>query len=159
MLAFQFKSDLDPIAVYAAVVSTSGVVFSFVQWFRTGPRLTGGAAANMKVMPDPTERTYLNVTIYNRGTRRTKVTTIALKTYPSRWAKIRRKADWAAVIPLPLHVTLPALLEPGDYLIAGMPQENEIVEKSRKSILVVEAYYTDHERPLEMRVPPIKNGS
>lgn len=157
MIVFQFKSDLDPIAVYAAVVSTSGVVFSFIQWLRTGPRLAGSAATNMKMMPDPTGRTYLNVTIYNRGTRRTKVTTIALKTYPSRWAKIRRKADWAAVIPLPLYVTLP--VEPGDYLIAGMPQEDEIVEKSRKSILTVEAYYTDHERPFEMRVSPIEAGS
>lgn len=157
MIAFQFKTDLDPIAVYAAVVSTSGVIFSFLQWLRSGPRLAGHAAGNMKVMPDPTNRTYVNVTIYNRGTRRTKITTIGLKTYPSRWARLRRKADWAAVIPQPLHATLPALLEPGDYIIAGMPQEKEIIEKSRKSILVIEAYYTDHERPFEMRVAPIKD--
>jgi hypothetical protein len=157
VIAFQFKTDLDPIAVYAAIVSTSGFIFAFVQWLRTGPRLAGHAAGNMKIMPDPTNRTYLNMTIYNRGTRRTKITTICLKTYPSRWARLRRKADWAAVIPLPLHVTLPALLEPGDYLIAGTPQEQELVEKSRKSTLVVEAYYTDHERPFEMTVAPIKD--
>ena len=40
MIAFQFKSDLDPIAVYAAVVSTSSFIFAFVQWYRSGPRLT-----------------------------------------------------------------------------------------------------------------------
>jgi hypothetical protein len=152
MISFQFRTDLDPIAVYGAVVSTLGIAFSFVQWFRTGPRLTGHASGDMKLFPDESGRTYINMTVYNRGTRRTKITTIGLKTYPSRWARLRRKAEWAAVIPNPLHVQLPALLEPGDYIIAGMPQEKEMVDRSRRSILMAEIYYTDHARPLELRL-------
>jgi hypothetical protein len=156
MIEFQFKTELDPVAVYAAIVSTSAVVFAVIQALRSGPRLVGHASGNMKIYPDPIDGTYLSATIYNRGTRRTKVTTLGLATYPSRWARIRKKSDWKAFIPSPLHVTLPALLEPGDYIIAGMIQNTEIIEKSKHGLLFVEAYYTDGKHPLEIRIKPIK---
>ena len=154
MIAFQFKSDLDPIAVYAAVVSTSSFIFAFVQWYRSGPRLTGHSSSNMKVMPDESGRTYVNFTVYNRGTRRTMVTGIGLRTYPSALARFRRKADWAAVVPNPLHVQLPKVLEPGDYFIAGMPQNDELVQRSGGR-LFAEIYFTDSEKPLELSIPTI----
>jgi hypothetical protein len=154
VITFQFKSDLDPIAVYAAIVSTSSVLFAFVQWWRSGPRLTGKARGNMKLAPDDTGRTYINFSVYNRGTRRTKVTMIGLRTYPSWYAKIRGRPDWAAVLPKPLHVQLPATLEPGDYIVAVMPQDEEMVSKSQ-GMLFAEIYYTDHEKPFEMRIKPI----
>jgi hypothetical protein len=64
------------VAVYAAIVSTLAVVVGFVQWMRTGPRLTGHASGNMKVHPDPHNGTYISATIYNRGTRRTTLTPV-----------------------------------------------------------------------------------
>lgn len=155
MIAFQFKTELDPVSVYAAVVSTAAIVFAFIQWWRTGPRMQGHASDNMKFHPDPTKATYLSATVYNRGTRRTKVTTIGLATYPSLWATIRGKANWKAFVPSPLHVQLPTLLEPGDYIIAAINQDSDLIEKSRNGRLYVEIYYTDGKRPLNLRVSPI----
>jgi hypothetical protein len=39
------------VAVYAAIVSTFTVVAGFIQWMRSGPRLTGHASGNMKCFP------------------------------------------------------------------------------------------------------------
>jgi hypothetical protein len=40
MISFQFKPELDPVAVYAAVVSTLTAALGLIQWWRSGPRLT-----------------------------------------------------------------------------------------------------------------------
>ena len=156
MIEFRFRTELDPVAVYAAVVSTAVFIFALVQWWRTGPRLVGHASANMKFHPDNSDGTYVSMTVYNRGTRRTKITSLGLATYSSRWARIRRKANWKAFIPNLLHTQLPVLLEPGDYVIASMVQNAEIVEKSKKELLVIEVYYTDHSHPFELRLQPIE---
>lgn len=157
MISAQFRSELDPVALYAAVVSTATAIFGVVQYLRSGPRLTGHATGNMKFQPDPSGGTYISATISNRGTRRTTITMVGFSGYPNRWAKIRRKPNHTSIIPRPLHATLPEVLEPGGYLIASAAQDPELVALSKKSLLYFCAHYTDHNRPLELRVQPI-NG-
>jgi hypothetical protein len=156
MFAFQFRTELDPVAVVAVVIATAAFILTFYQWWRSGPRLVGKASPNMRMAPDPKKGIYLHANVSNRGSRRTIVTGIGFVSFPSIFQWLRNKPTEAFVIPSPLHVTLPRVLEPGDYFFAGIDQTASIVERSKKTRMYFEIYFSDRERPLRLRVKPIK---
>ena len=155
-MSFQFTTDLDPIAVYAAIVATAALLLCLIQWHRSGARLTGHAIGNMRLHPDPTNRTYINLTVYNRGSRKTTVTGLAISAYRSRWASIIGRRSELFAIQRPLHVDLPLSIEAGHYFTAGIPQTDDLVHHSRDLRLYVELTYVDSDKPLRLRIKPIR---
>ena len=155
-MSFQFTTDLDPIAVYAAIVATAALLLCLVQWHRSGARLTGHAIGNMRVHPDPSNRTYINLTVYNRGSRKTTVTGLAISAYRSWWASIIGRRSELFAIQRPLYVDLPLSIEAGHYFTAGIPQTDDLAHHSRDLRLYVELTYVDSDRPLRLRIKPIR---
>src|SRR4051812_13022935 len=135
MIFFQFRSELDPVAVYAAVVSTLTAALGLFQLLRSGPRLTGNASGDMKLYPDPSNGLYVNATINNRGTRRTTLTSVGYRTYSSQWDKFRGKTKQNFFIPTPLHVTLPKIIDAGETVVIGANQTSELFDLSKTSLL------------------------
>ena len=147
MMSFQFTTGLDPIAVYAAVVATVALLLCLIQWYRGGPRLHGHAIGNMKVHPDPTNRSYINLTVYNRGSRKTTVTALAISAYRSWWTAITGQRSELFAIHRPLHIDLPLAIEAGDYFSGGIPQTDDLIQHSRDLRLYIEVSYVDAENP------------
>jgi hypothetical protein len=75
------------VAWYAAIVSTIGLVISLYTAWKDRPRIAVSIIPNMQLvnMPqyDP-DKTYIDVTIRNRGRRPTKISTVLLKLYRTR---------------------------------------------------------------------------
>ena len=157
-MSFQFTTDLDPIAVYAAIVATAALLLCLIQWYRSGARLTGHAIGNMRLHPDPTNRTYINLTVYNRGSRKTTVTGLAISAYRSWWATITRQRSELFAIQRPLHVDLPLSIEAGHYFTAGIPQADDLIQRSRELRLYIELSYVDSDNPLRFRIKPIRDA-
>ena len=157
-MSFHFTSGLDPIAVYAAIVATTALLICLIQWYRSGPRLSGQAIGNMKVHPDPSNRTYINLTVYNRGSRRTTVTALAVSAYRSWWATITRQRSALFAIQRPLQIDLPLSIEAGHYFTAGIPQTDDLIQRSRELRLYIELSYVDADNPLRIRVKPIRDA-
>jgi hypothetical protein len=112
----------------------------------------------MKVHPDPTNRTYINLTVYNRGSRKTTVTGIAVAAYRSRWATVTGDRNQLLAVQRPLHVELPLSIEAGQYFTAGIPQAEDLVQTSRDHHLYIEVSYVDSDHPLMIRVRPIRDA-
>ena len=151
-----FKTEIDPVAVYAAVVATVAMAHTIYQALRTGPRLSGSTSANMKLIPSIDDATYISINVSNKGSRRTTVTTLAVMAYPSLLAKWRNRADQTFIIPNPLQVSPPKALEPGDYFIAMSHQTSEMVKLSNTRRVYIHVYYVDGRKPLRIRLRPIK---
>ena len=157
MLSFQFKTELDPISLYAAIVSTSTAIFAVVQWWKTGPRIEGHVAGDVLIIPDDDDdaNRYLSCTIYNRGSRRTTVSMVKVTSYRNKWTKLLRRPLLTGIIPNPRWATLPKVLEPGDYIIVGTLQDEQIISRSRNELFYMSVHYSDATKPILLRVKPI----
>ncbi len=93
-------SDLDPIALYAALVATSVLIWDIVKWVRRGPQLKGKASSHMLFIGgyDDTDKLFVAINVTNVGSQPTTIRTVGLLGYSNRWSWFRNKPDKAAVI-------------------------------------------------------------
>lgn len=77
MIEFHWKGEIDPIAVYAAVVSTSALIFTGINFWRDRARLAVSATPDMMIIgsenSDHDERDLIAVRVVNRGTKATTI--------------------------------------------------------------------------------------
>lgn len=67
---------IDPVAIYAAIVATTVLVWDVIKWLRDGPRLHGSAGANMSIY-DGSRRDddlYFTLDVSNTGSKPTTIT-------------------------------------------------------------------------------------
>lgn len=156
-LTFIFDDNLDPVAVYAAIVATTVLAWDMVKWLRSGARLVIHIAPDMTVMGDSEREgiTYILVTATNVGSAPTTVTILALEHYRNFLTRMRGKRDFSAFITRPQvtqHLPLPHVLKPGEEWSGLITQEKEVIEKSKDGLLYAAIYHSIGRKPVRGRI-------
>ena len=77
-ITLNIVGEIDPVAIYAALVATTILIWDVVKWLRSGSRLKVRASPNMIFFNDPDPRrhgkTYIYVTVINVGFSPTTIT-------------------------------------------------------------------------------------
>jgi len=149
---------LDPVAIYAAVVSTLFAIWEVVKWWRQGPKLRGSISPNMIMMGGSfkDDNTYLTFDITNVGTEKTTITGVGLFGFAGWWSWIRKKPSRAAVVNHSFApYTVPSVLNVGERFMSRCIQEREVEQWSRDHWLYAVIWHTFSERPHLIRIKPI----
>src|SRR5271156_4506353 len=92
-MTLTFADKIDPVAIYAAIVSTSVLIWQIFVWFHTGPRLRVSASTNMMTHGDPLRdgNTYIVANVRNAGTEQMTVTHVGMVAFRSWLHRLRNK--------------------------------------------------------------------
>jgi hypothetical protein len=152
---------LDPVAVYAAVVSTIVLGWQIFVWFRTGPRLKLSASSNMKTFGGikTDDNTYITLNVRNVGTQQTTITHVLMFSYKNRWKWFRRKPETTGFINHGVAAyPIPHVLGAGQTFMSMARQTVEIEKRSRDHLLYIGVQHSCCDRPMFARVRPIRES-
>lgn len=156
------------LATYAAIVSTSGLLWNVYSWHKArSVDLRGSATPNVIVMggaPDPhlQGKQFISISVANHGTMPCYIQSMHILAFDN-WLAVRRNRPTFAAISLDdlsASVTgkkLPYELKAGDSYTGLITQTPEVVELSRKKLLYITAHHTLSSVGYRMRVQPIKD--
>jgi hypothetical protein len=152
-----FASKFDPVAVYAAIVSTVVLCWQIFVWFRAGPRLKISASPNMKTMPSSDKTTYVVANVRNVGTQQTTITHVIIHAYRNWWHRLRNKPSDTFIVNhrLPAAYPLPHVIVAGRTFMSMIVQDEQVEKLSRERLLFVGIIHSFRERPILARVRPI----
>ena len=136
---------------------TAGMAFAALalevrRWFETGVKLSLTFMVDAITIPED-GKTYIVITVANRGDTPTTLTNLAFQAYDSRWMRFRGKAkkSFIANNPSPAQ-PFPHMLPPGGRWM-GMCIQNEMVEPLLASgLLWAEVYATHADKPTSVRL-------
>jgi hypothetical protein len=126
---------IDPIAIYAAVLSTFVFLWNVYVWWNSGPKLAVSATMNMLVIggfpTDDEKKLYLIVRATNVGSKKTTVTNVVIFSFNSLWQRLRGRPAWAAVFNnTDPSYRLPYILDVG-HNFSSRADQTGLVEKIR----------------------------
>jgi hypothetical protein len=155
-----FAAKIDPIAIYAAVLSTIVFIWNAFVWWGTGPLLKVSASSDMKMFgPGARDNSsYIVANVSNVGTQQTTITHVIGFAYRNRWDRIRNKPSEAFVVNhgMPAY-PLPYVLQAGQTFMSMALQTEKVEKLSRDGLLYVGIIHSFRHRPVLARVRPIKS--
>lgn len=152
-----FPDRLDPIALYAAIISTSVFGWQIYTWLRQGARLIGRTNTNMVTAGNGSigQQRHLVINVTNIGNQPTTITHAAMYSFGNWFAWARGKPTRAFVLGQGIIHPLPYVLKVGELYMHMVTQTAEIEQLSRDTKLFVVVIHAFSERPLLLRIRPI----
>jgi hypothetical protein len=153
-----FADKIDPVAIYAAIVSTSLLIWQVFVWFRTGPRLRVSASTNMTTHGDALrdDEIYIVANVWNVGTEQTTITHVVMFAYRSWLHRLRNKPSKTIFVNHRVaDFPLPYVLKAGKTFTSIVAQNQTVEKMSRESLLFLGIVHSFSKRPLFARVQPI----
>lgn len=150
-IAFSVDGSIDPIAVYAAILSTLIAVWEFIKWRgRNAIRMT--CTPNMLFFPSPDKQKYIVVKVINRGDRSTTITHMLGYHWKSRFDKFfdRRKKKVSAFIVNSDNV--PRVIQPGEEWMGQALQNSEIEKMASEGYLYMGVIHSMGNKEILRRV-------
>jgi hypothetical protein len=86
------------ISVIALMISSGGFALQPRSWLMSGPHLHLSVIADALTIPDDGQGSRLALIVINRRDEPTMLTHMVAFVYPSRWAKLRKKAAYAGIV-------------------------------------------------------------
>ena len=158
-ITLNISDDLDPIAVYAALVATAVLIFNVVKWLRSGPRLMIRANPNTMFFNDPDPqregKTFIFVKVANVGSTPTTITAFGLAHFRNRWDQLLKKPDklFAIVVPQAAqHLPLPHVLKVGEEWLGIIEQTPEIDQLAKNGLLYADISQSVTSSPARARI-------
>ena len=158
-ITLNIVGEIDPVAIYAALVATTILIWDVVKWLRSGPRIKVRANSNMKILndPDPSRhgKTYIFVIVANVGFSPTTITNFGGSHFRNRWDQLRRKPDKQFYITSPevaQHLPLPHVLKVGEEWSGMIDQTPEFDQMAKNGLLYADVYQSVKSRPVSVRI-------
>ncbi|MGB8428776.1 MAG: hypothetical protein WCE72_03065 [Pseudolabrys sp.] len=153
-MTLTFARQLDPVAIYAAIVSTVVLIWQIFVWRRVRPRLKVSASANMITASSVDKDTYVVANVRNVGTQRTTITHVVMYAYPNWRDRWHSKPSDTFVIKhgLPAGYPLPHVIEAGRTFMSMIRQNEQVEKLSRERLLFVGVIHSFRTRPILARV-------
>jgi hypothetical protein len=152
-------AKLDPIAVYAALVSTALGILEFVKWRTGGARFAVSATPNMQSLDDldvDGALTFIAIEVRNIGALPTTITHVVLIAYKTRLHRILGIIEKNAICTNPtVGQAAPFELSQGGRFFTVAKQEGKAVGWSQHYRLYAGVYHTMCRRPLIARIKPL----
>lgn len=156
--SINLADKLDPLALYAALLSTVIFVWEIIKWVRQGPRLKGRANSGMKTfgMGYSDDKTYVVLNVTNVGTEKTTITHVAIYGFKRWWSWLRTRPDKAGVVKHSIAAyPIPYVLNVGEKFMSMCHQDDELEQWSRDYWLYAVIVHSFSDKPLLMRIKPI----
>ncbi len=126
-LDFSISGDIDPVALYAAILSTVIAIVGLYQWWARN-RISVKCNGNMVMIPSVDDHRYISVTVTNTGVSATTITGLYFHYWESPWKRIFRSK--AAQTYFAHKVKTPHVLPPGEQWQAQVPQDGGVDSSS-----------------------------
>jgi hypothetical protein len=149
-MALTLADRIDPVAIYAATVSTCVLIWQIFVWLRTGPKLKVSASANMKTFGgfQQDDNAYVLIKVRNVGTQQTTITHVVGFSYRSRWAHLRRKPSGTFVVNHSVAAyPIPYVLGAGQTFMSMIVQDQSVEKQSRETLLFVGVIHSHYPLP------------
>ena len=144
----------DLVAFYAALVSTSLLVFEIVKWSKSGPQIIFEIQTNMIIYNMPNiseEKTFTVYSIVNKGNLPTTIENIGFRYYKNRFYYLIKKSSVNAIIGNTCFKPLPHVLEPGTKWQGLMDEIDATENYSKKGLFVFEADLSHLKKPIKLK--------
>ena len=157
---WKFATDLNPVVIYSAVLSTLVAGWQVYIHFRSGPRLRVSVGANRKLVGhghvDP--KTYIVVNATNVGTADTTIEGVGMYAYENQWKRFRRQQSQSFYIVMtsaPGNV-VPHVLEPGKKFMGLANQTEDVVKLSHEKLVYIGVSHSMAKKDILVRLEPIE---
>lgn len=159
MMSFSFETQLDPVALAAAILALLSLGLQAVKHFRSKPRLRLSVMDSAEIYgPISDPNMYVHIKAVNMGERPTKVTLLSMRYWKRPWRRwLSRGPDKQFVVqnPVPNSGGLPGLavmLGPGEEWAGVVTHNDELVQMGRDGYLEIEVSHSVSKRPARKRV-------
>jgi hypothetical protein len=152
---FSLSGTVDPVALYAAILSSAVAVWEFIKW-RQKNAIEVTFMANMKFMPSVDNNSWIIAKVINKGDTQTTITSFHGYVWKNRLDRfLGRKKSLITAFIIPTD-NLPKIIEPGEQWIGKLLQNEEIKNFAHKQILYLCISHTMSKKDVVKRLK-IKN--
>jgi len=130
---FSFSGQLDIVALYAAILSTLIALWEFVKWLKKNDVLVT-CVPNMIFTPSSDNKTYVNITVTNKGNTQTTITHCVMFYWKNNWDKFFKKNKKSFIVK---EMTLPTVIQPGEQWMGQAIQNEELEKMAQNGLLYI----------------------
>lgn len=157
--SFHFADEIDPVAVYAAILSTVIFVLEIIKWLFGGEKFKGRSNSNMIVIGGypKDDNTYVYLSLNNVGSKKTTITNVGLYSFKGVQKLRKHKPSKAAVVNhSDAGYAIPFSFEPGGEFCSRCLQTKDVVEWSNADHLYWAIFHSLSDKPILIRIAPIE---
>lgn len=159
-MGWTFKGELDPVAIYAALVATTVFVWNVVVWMTSGPRVRISASPDWRELTighrredDGEIALFVNIAAVNTGTQPTTVVNVTGHAWESFWDYCLRRRQTSFIVN---HVArthpLPFELKVGGQFQSRLVQDDRVDAWLERGVLKLGVVHTFSAKPVWIRV-------
>ncbi len=146
---FSIDGQIDPVAAYAAVLSTYIAVAEFFKW-RNKNAIKLTCNANMLFIPSHDKKKYVVANVVNKGETQTTITHFIGYYWPNHWNRlVHRKSKKAFIIN---SGNLPIVVQPGEQWMGQALQSQEIEDMALNRLLYIGVIHTMGKKEILKRI-------
>jgi len=150
---FSLNHTVDPIALYAAVLSTSTILWEIIKWrFRNNVDIL--CSANMLLIPSTNNKKYIGVTATNKGSMPTTITHFIMYYWENKFNKIFNIKRKSFIVN---SDQVPKTIGSGERWIAQAEQTAEVEEMAKEGYLLVGIIHSMGKKEIMRRIKIPKN--
>ena len=149
-LAFTINGSLDPVAAYAALLSTFIAIWELFKWWIRNAVILR-CHPNMQIFPSVDQKKYVLADFTNKGQIQTVITNLCLY-YWDKWHHRFFKKKWKHFWVKPVGNAIPFTVQPGEIWKHKIIQNEEIEKMARDGYLYVVVFHSMSNNPVMQRV-------
>jgi len=130
-LDFSLSGNLDPVALYAAILSTMIAIWEYTKW-RARNCIEVKCNANMLFIPSPDKNKYIVANVTNKGQTATTITHFALYYWKNGFDKFFNRARQSFIVNTD---QVPKVVQPGEQWMAQAIQNEELERMASEGCL------------------------
>lgn len=151
-LNFSFGGTIDPVALYAAILSTIIAVWEIIKW-RARNRIEVRCNANMIHFPAANDNTYIVTTVVNKGEFPTTLTHLVMFYWENRIDRIFKKPAKTMLVNTD---QVPKVVNPGEQWMGQALQDDKVEKMASEGYLYSGIIHTMGKKEILRRVKIIK---
>lgn len=145
---FTIDGSLDPVAAYAAILSTFIAIWEFLRW-KSRNAVSFTCHPNMILVPSSEKKTYIVANFTNKGQTQTIITNLGLYHWDKWYHRFFRK-KWKNFIVR--EDSIPCTVQPGAIWKGMIVQDEKLEKMARDGYLYVVAFHSMAQNGVMQRV-------
>lgn len=147
-IQFSINGGIDPVAFYAALLSTAIAVWEYVKW-RGRNYLEVNCNANMLFLPSSDKKKYIVARATNKGQTATTITHLGLYYWENRFKRIFKRPSQIYMINTD---TVPKVINPGEQWMGQGEQTAEVEQMASEGLLYAIVFHSMGKKGILRRI-------
>lgn len=145
---FSADGSIDPVALYAALLSTTIAIWEYVKW-RGRNYLDVRCNANMLFIPSTNKKKYIVANATNKGQTATTITHLGLYYWENRFKRIFRRPKLTFMVNTD---TVPKVINPGEQWMGQGEQTTEVEKMALEGLLYAVVFHSMGKKGILRRI-------